>query len=298
MPGKPPKPIYVLHGPDEYLRRRYRQELTRRLLGPGEAEVALTDLDATAELSDVLDELRTAPLLASRRVVVIRNAGTFVTRYRKQLEAYVDNPSEAGSLILIVGTWPARARLAKRVTEVGETFDCSRPSESALPRWIAKAAGSNGKTVSPDAAAALAAWIGPDLARLASEIEKLCLYVAARKEIAVDDVAAVVAATAGPEPFALTNAIEAGDRRKALEALGAVMRVRGEEFRALGMIGWMLRSSLQGRTGYRQRRRPAPPAGADRTVRNFRHVLRADLALKTGADPLTTMQLLVTRLCD
>ena len=56
----------------------------------------------------------------------------------------------------------------------------------------------------------------------------------------------------------------------------------GEEFRVLGMIAWHLRRSA-GRTG--------GSAG------DFRTVLTADLALKTGAPPLATMQLLVARLC-
>ena len=187
--------------------------------------------------------------------------------------------------------------MTKRVAEVGEAFDCSSPAAGALPGWIAKAVAPRGKTIAADAARAMAVWIGPDLARLDSEIEKLCLYVGDREEISSADVAAVVTATAGPEPFALTNAIEAGDRRKALEALGSLLNVRGEEFRAMGMIGWMLRSSLQGKKGYRQPRRPAPAAGAAAAIRNFRHALRADLAMKSGADPLTTLQLLVTTLC-
>ncbi|HET6428775.1 MAG TPA: DNA polymerase III subunit delta [Phycisphaerae bacterium] len=294
MPDQPPKPVYVLHGTDGYLRRRCRADLLRRLLGPEEQDLAVTEFDADAELSEVLDELRTAPLLAGRRVVVIRDADAFVQRYRGKLKEYLEAPSRNGSLILIVATWDARAHLTKRVAEIGETFDCSSPPASRLPGWIAKASKERGKPITPDAAKALAAWVGADLAALDSEIEKLCLYAADRAEVTAEDVAAVVVASAGPEPFALTNAIEAGDRRGALEALGAMMTVRGEEFRALGMIGWMLRSALSGQSGYRGRRPPASPTAV---VRKFRHALRADLAMKSGANPLTTMQLLVSNLC-
>jgi len=295
MADQSPKPVYVLRGTDDYLRRRYRGDLIGRLLAPDQRDLALYDTTADAELSDVLDELRTAPLLAQRRVVVIRDADPFVKRYRKQLEAYLESPSGSGSLILIVSSWQSTTRLAKRVAEIGEVLDCSSPSAARLPRWIAKAVGSRSKAIAPEAAQALAGWVGADLARLDSEIEKLCLYVGDRPDVTVDDVAAVVAAATGPEPFALTNAIEAGDRRKALEALGALMTVRGEEFRTLGMIGWMLRSALSGKGGYRRQRRPPDSPAA--IVRKFRHALRADLAMKSGADPLTTMQLLVTKLC-
>ncbi len=131
----------------------------------------------------------------------------------------------------------------------------------------------------------LAEWIGADLARLDGEIRKLVLYVGDRKEISSADISAVAVATGGYEPFALTNAIGRRNTRKALTILAEMLTTRGEEIKTLGMLAWHVRKTLA------QAGRNAPAATKAR--RDTRKLLKADLAIKSGADSTTTMQLLV-----
>jgi len=285
MPDRPARPVYVLHGSDDYLRLHHRGRLVNELLGDAPTELAVRRFDPTAELADVLDELRTVPFLAPRRVVILTGADPFVTRHRAALEAYLGAPADRGSLILEVSNWQGRWRLAKIAAKVGEIVDCSPPRR--LGPHLATLARERGKRLAGRAGPLLAEWVGNDLARLDSEIEKLALYVGPREEITADDVAAVVAATAGPVAFALANALGARDLHAALTALGELMTSPGEEYRVLGLIAWHLRRS---RSGHGAR----PTA---RAARDARRVLSADLAIKTGAAPATTMELLVADLC-
>ena len=298
MAERPAKPVYVLHGSDDYLRRHHRRKIVQHLLGGAEPELALIDLDDSAQLSDVLDELRTVPVLAPRRVVVLHDADKFITRHRAAVEGYLADPADRGSLVLIVATWRKDTRLAKQAARVGEVIDCAPPRAAGLPRWVSRVAESRGRHVAPNAVALLVAWVGPDLARLESEIEKLALYVGARREITAQDVTAVVAAAAGPVAFALTNAIEARDAPGALGALDDLLAGPGQEYRVLGMLAWHLRASQSPKARrWPPRRRPganSPPAAV---AKDFRALLAADLAIKTGAEANTTMQLLVTGLC-
>lgn len=297
MSKKSPQPVYVLHGQDDYLRRQYRRSIVAELVGQEDPQLAVSNFDSSAGLSEVLDELRTSPLLASRRVVIVHDADDFVTRHRAALEKYLANPCTTASLILLVKSLRARDRLARLAGEIGEVMDCSGPDEGSLRGWILRMAKDRGKRISREAAGLLAAWVGPDLGRLDAEIEKLALYVGRRDEISAEDAAAAVAATAGPVPFALTNAIGAGDRQAALDALDSLLTRRGQEFQVLGLITWHLRKQLEGKPVRGPARGLPPRAQPVRVHRDFRQALRADLALKTGAEPLTTMQLLVTRLC-
>lgn len=299
MPQSPTKPVYVLHGQDDYLRRQRRAELTRRLTDRLQANLAVVNFDASAELADVLDELRTAPLLAARRIVILRDADKFIAEHAESFEKYLAAPPGTGVLIVITDSWPPKSpkgeagadsrkavkSLDRIVRKVGELIDCSAPSASSLPRWLASAAEAGGKRIAPQAARLLVEWIGPDLSRLDSEIRKLAIYVGSRSEITVEDVSAVAVATAGVEPFALTNAIGRRDTRKALTILAAMLTRRGEEIRTLGMLAWHVRKTLAaaGRNA----------AAAEKARRDTRKLLATDLAMKTGADPLTAMQVLV-----
>jgi len=311
------KPVYVLHGSDDFLLVEYRRRIVSGIIGLADPQTAVSRFDASASLADVLDELRTLPFLAPRRVVIVSDADAFVSAYREALEKYLSSPSATSSLILIVSSWPKNTRLAKLVAKIGEATDCSAPGARDLLGWLVKAAGKRGKKIDPAAAQLLLEWRGADLAGLNGEVEKLSIYVGDRPEISAQDAAALVTATAGPEAFALTNSITAGDTAGALKALAGSVTQRGEEFKTLGVIAWHLRRAMHvqqllakgisgaqacrsarvfGRHGEflaMLKRRPLSILQDD-----FRRLLAADLAMKTGTDPAGALQQLVVALCD
>ena len=311
------KPVYVLHGADAFLRDTHRREIIDALIGDADPQTCVTSFDATAELAEVLDELRTLPFLAPHRVVIVRDADAFVSANREALEQYLQSPVETSSLVLTVLSWPKTTRISKIVAKIGSVFQCAAPKYRQLNQWLAQAAAQRGKEIAPDAGQLLNEWIGEDLASLDSEIEKLSLFVGERRLITAADVAEVVTATAGPAAFALTNALTAGNAPAALKALSGMLTVRGEEFRVTGMIRWHLRKVLRGcqlaAAGDRPERAlspkiPPPQRNAflslmkRRSLRavqgDFRNLIRTDLGMKSGTPPLAALQELVILLCS
>ncbi|MHC4982349.1 MAG: DNA polymerase III subunit delta [Planctomycetota bacterium] len=307
------KPIYVLHGDDSFLRDAHRQEIIAEVIKDADPQLAITTFDADAELADVLDELRTVPFLAERRLVIIRDADPFVKSHRKPLEEYLNSPAATASLMLIVSKWDSKWRLARLVKKIGRYIDCSVSAKQSLVPWLEEAAAKRGKQISPDAAELLEGWIGKDRASLDAEIEKLSLFVGRRKQITIEDVSKLVTSTAGPSAYALTNAITAGDAVAALEALGGMLVIRGDEFKTLGMIAWHLRRALKAHRqiesgGKLDTRLPSSQVGPFREMlrrrgvgklhEDFRKLLRADLAMKSGAEPTAALQELVVGLCS
>ena len=308
--------VYVLHGDDAYLLDAQRREITDHIVGDADPQVCISNFDGSAELADVLDELRTLPFLAPRRLVIVRDADSFVTAHREALERFLQTPPSSATLMLLVAHWSPRTRLAKLVGTIGQSIDCSLSKTGSLPRWLSRAAGRRDKKLAPDAAALLAQWVGRDLAALDNEVEKLSLYVGDRPVIAMEDVCAVVTASAGPAAFDLTNAITVGDLAAALKALGGMLRRRGDEFKTLGMIAWHLRRAMLAKE-LLQAGRPArqalpfmPPGARNAFLAllnrrplsafrgDFRRLIRADLRMKSGAKPAAALQELVATLCS
>ncbi len=294
------KCIYVFCGSDAFLRDEHRRSIVLQVIADADPQIAVSRFDATAELAEVLDTLRTLPFLAPRRAVVISDADAFVSAYRQALEKYLQSPSESSTLILMVSSWPKNTRLAKRVAEIGEVMDCSVGDERKAATWLRKAAAQRNKTIDPGAIALLLQWRGTDLATLSGEIEKLTLYVGDRASIDAEDVSKLVVATTGPEAFALTNALAAGETAAALQALAGAVRRRGEEYKTLGMIGWHMRKALKvrqlldaGVSDAQACRRPMKMLRKD-----FRRLLATDLAVKTGAEASIALQQLVASLCN
>jgi len=308
--------VYVLHGDDAYLLDAHRREITNHVVGDADPQVCISSFDASAELADVLDELRTLPFLAPRRLVIVRDADSFVTAHRQALERFLQAPPSSATLLLLVAHWNARTRLAKLIGKIGHVTDCSLPATTGLPRWLAQAAKRRGKKLAPDAAALLAEWVGRDLAALNNEMEKLSLYAGDRAAITIEDVCAVVTASAGPAAFDLTNAITAADLPAALKALGGMLRKRGDEFKTLGMVAWHLRRAmlakelLQAGQSPRQALPPMPPHARNAFLAllnrrslsafrlDFRRLIRADLRMKSGAKPAAALQELLASLCS
>jgi len=318
VPSDEVKCVYVLYGNDAFLRDTHRQEIILRVIGDSDPQTCVAAYDATAELAAVLDDLRTLPFLAPRRAVIVRDADAFVSAHRSALEKYLAAPVETACLILMVSSWPKNTRLHKVVAKIGEAIECSLPGHSNLRHWISQAAKRRGKKVAPDAAELLGEWIGRDLAGIDSELEKLSLFVDKRETITLADVSAVVTATAGPAAFALADALTTSDAGAALSALRGMMTTRGEEFRILGMVAWHLRRALQAqqmvaagqnaeavvrtiRMPYEKKsaftallkRRPLSRLQAD-----FRRLIQADRAMKTGTDAMAALQQLVVGLCQ
>lgn len=309
------KPVYVLYGTDAFLRDAHRQEIIAGLIGDADPQTCVANYDADAELAAVLDDLRTLPFLASQRVVIVRDADAFITAYRPQIETYVETPVETASLILIVSSWPKNTRLFKLVDRVGAAVDCAPAEKGNVRGWLTDAADRRGKKLANDAAELLGEWVGLDRASLDGEIEKLSLYVGDRDTITLADVSALVTSTAGPAPFALSDALTAMDMRAALTALGQMLTVRGDEFKSLGMIAWHLRrivkvhqliaggKSLDAakksvRVFHPQLGRLLKQRPMAKLTGDFRKLLQADRAMKTGANPTTALQQLVVSLCS
>src|SRR5215216_3638960 len=84
------KPVYALVGSDAFLQLQKLGEVLKQL--PADAQ--RTDVDGErAELAAVLDDLRSFAMFGGGKVVVVRSAEAFISRFREQLEEYCACPS-------------------------------------------------------------------------------------------------------------------------------------------------------------------------------------------------------------
>src|SRR5436309_2019858 len=120
-------PLYVLHGDEDFLKRQVLQALRKRVFGGEEEEFGFSSQPGDkATFAGVHDELATLPLLCPRRLVMVDNADTFVTKHRPLLEKYAAEPIGQATLVLDVKTWPANTKLAKLV-DSKSTIVCKAP---------------------------------------------------------------------------------------------------------------------------------------------------------------------------
>jgi DNA polymerase-3 subunit delta len=313
-----PQPVYVLHGDERFLKRRVLDALRTLALGADDAFGPSVFAGDKVAYSAVAGELATLPFLSPRRLVVVENADTFVTRERPKLEKYVAAPPATGVLVLDVQTWPANTRLAKLVPDEA-TVVCKPPAESRLPEWCVQwCAARHGKQLTAAAARLLVELVGAEMGRLDQELEKLAVYVGDAKRVGEEDVDTLVGASRAETTWKVFDLIGDG---KAGEALALVDRLfeQGEDpFRLLGAFSMQLRRLAQAaRLTAQGAALPAaleqvgvPPfgrAGAEKQMRwlgrrrlnrLYEWLLQTDLGLKgmSQLPPRTLLERLVVQL--
>ena len=105
---------------------------SRKLLGllrQAPAEIQKIELDGErAEPADVFDELRSFAMFGGGKIVILRNAEAFITRYREAIENYVASPSDSATLILRLTSLPANQRIYKLIDKLGGDREMRSPT--------------------------------------------------------------------------------------------------------------------------------------------------------------------------
>lgn len=182
-------------------------------------------------LSEILVLARSLPFMAKRRVVVVREPGFFAAGARKkglitaeEEQALLDfcaAPNPDSLLIFRYTTEDAPAAFLKKLIAACDATQCQQPKGRDVAPWLRAEAKKIGKSFTPQALAMLEELAPQDgTLLLASELEKLQLYLTDRDDalITEEDVAAIVTPSPTHTIFNLTDAVVEGRTAAALAA--------------------------------------------------------------------------------
>ncbi|MCC6239167.1 MAG: DNA polymerase III subunit delta [Phycisphaerales bacterium] len=233
------KPVQALVGSDAFLQLREVENIASKL-APQTQRVQFDG--ESAEISEVLDELRSFAMFGSdSKIVIVRNGDELIARGRAALEKYVENPSPSGVLILRLNSLKKTERIAKLIEKNGQIVLCDPPRYGALPAWIIQhARAAHQLTMEPAAAQLLAEMLGDNLGRIDNELAKLALKVQGDR-VLVRDVEGDTAFQREQEMWDLTNAMATGQTTEALRRWRRLVQLDSSaEFRATTWISMWL----------------------------------------------------------
>jgi DNA polymerase-3 subunit delta len=226
-------PVYAVVGDDALLAGEATAAIVDGLSGQEPQRIDVEGPRAT--LADVLDELRSFAMFGGHKLVVVREADEFITKFRQALEAYVAEPSDSGTLVLRCRSLPANQKIAKLIVKHGQLVKCEPPSDRALPKWINDRAEHHGVDLARDAADLLANLIGNDLGRIDNELAKLALVATGR--VTADVVASGVAFQREQQMWHMTDALTGGDIESAVRRWRQLMT--GDSSAAFRGVTWL-----------------------------------------------------------
>jgi DNA polymerase-3 subunit delta len=214
---------YYITGEDDFQKEDAISQLLEAGLDPGTRDFNLDvrrGPEIDAENLSVL--LSTPPMMATRRVVLIRDVSALKRDARKALDEYLRDP--APDLLLIM-TCASGSKDDAALSAASTTLEFDALTGDRVPKWIAHYAQSEvGVKISEGAIELLQAAVGSDLHQLAGEIDKLASYVAGREgEIGEDAVAAVVGVRRGETQADLLDAVADRNAARALELIPHIL---------------------------------------------------------------------------
>ncbi|MCX6542807.1 MAG: DNA polymerase III subunit delta [Acidobacteria bacterium] len=315
------QPVYLLIGPDDEVKTR----LVARLAETVEEDLRAFNFDkvypaeqrdeARRQFWNLMQLVRTLPLMAPRRIVVVAHAERLMPIFKQTdddvpgdgadrsgkrgkkglpkaageaeleaLEQYLLSPSPETALVFVAG--PELKRNLKPVVLIEKhatVVDCDPLSDAGdAAAWVKAEAAKEGIRIEPGAVMLLARLSGGDITRLRAEFERALLFASGDGLMTEAAVQEVASAPTTQDPWAMTNAIGSGDARGALREL-ALKFDQGEiPVMILGQLGWFTRTKL----------------ASARVGRGVDALFRTDLALKTTRqDPRVLLERLVVELC-
>ena len=269
------RPGYILVGDEVFLYDRCRRGVLATLVPPDLRDFCLHDLDlADTSIFEILDRAQTPSLMAPFQVFFIRGLKALYTRGAKKdefaaIDAYFRSPNPQALILFVADHLRIPTDLRKmdmqdkdRFERIRETLgdwcgmvELARVEESDAIRWVAESAASRNVKFDPDAARQLVDALGADMMLIASEFEKLLLYVSApanatdtiaRNHVTLGDVETMVLAAKQRSLYELTDAISQHDRPRALALLHGLLNASdGGEDAAIGHLYMLARTFRQ-----------------------------------------------------
>jgi DNA polymerase-3 subunit delta len=202
------RPGFVLIGDEVFLYDRCRKAVLATFVPEDTRDFCLHDLDlADTNIYEVLDRAQTPSLMAPFQVFFVRNLKTLYGRGSKKeefaaIDSYFRSPNPSALILFVADHVRIPTDLRKmdyqdkeRYERIRETLgdwcgfvELARVEESDAIKWVTTTAESRGVKFDPNAARELVDSLGADMMLIASEFEKLLLYVSAPDGPSLNDV--------------------------------------------------------------------------------------------------------------
>ena len=313
-------PLYLLVGPERYLRRTAVQSIT---------DVALSDTlirefnDASFSL--LTDSVRSAiaaaeqlPMMSERRVVRVRDFARLRDADEDMLIAYLSNPSPSTVMIFSADDLDKRKKSTKALLDACTVVDFSPLKDSEAKAWARSYLKSLKSAADDQVLSEIVNLVGTDVQTLSNELDKLASAAVDTARITSELVDGLIGRTRELSNFELGDHLLSNNRKRALETLYRLLDDGAEPVMLIGLIAGnfhrlALGKQLMARGGREevfrnvsmpQFKRDAyittlQKSDAKKLARAIQLTAAADLAIKTSqATPRLQLEMLVCELAS
>jgi DNA polymerase-3 subunit delta len=210
--------VWLVEGDDPTLVAEGIRGVVDELVGDADRSLVVEDFQGDEiDLGVVADACQTAPFLAERRVVVVRDVGRFSTDELAPLLAYLDAPIDTTALVLGAGGGRLAAKLVAAVKARGHVTSTAVGRDTRS--WVHERIRRSSLRLDGAAEALLEAHLGADLSRLSGVLDVLGAVYGDGARLGPDEVTPYLGEAGSVAPWDLTDAVDDGNNEVAIGAL-------------------------------------------------------------------------------
>ena len=229
------KQVYLLYGEEDYLKKQYRERLTKALLPEGDTMNFARYEGKGVDVKEVIDLSETMPFFANRRLIVFENTGFFKSA-GAELADYIKEMPDTTYYLFVESEVDKRSKLYKSVQAKGRAVELGVQDEGTLKRWIAGKMRDEKKQISEQSIVYFLGKVGTDMENITKDLEKLFCYTLDRETITREDVDAVCVTQISNHIFDMVNAVTEKKQRRALELYYELLALKEPPMRILFLM--------------------------------------------------------------
>ena len=216
-------PVVLVDGDDPTLVSEALAKAVDELVGGGDRELMVEDYrEEGVDLAAVADSCATPPFLAERRVVILRDAGRFLTEEVAPLLAYLEDPLPSTALVLGAGEGQIAPKLLAAVKAKGHVVS-TKVTQRESADWIRSRLRSAPVKLDAEAEQVVRKHFGEDVSRVGSLLEILAAAYGEDARVGAADLEPYLGEAGSVAPWDFTDAIDAGRTEDALAYLHRLM---------------------------------------------------------------------------
>lgn len=239
-----PRPLYVFHGEETYLKEYYLRQLKKQLIPAGLEQFNFHPVPGKeCSLRRLREEVDCLPVMSERTLVTVTDFDLYggAAGDREELCALLSDLPEDCCLVFFYDllSFKADARMKKLTAVLKEkalVVDFARQEPSDLKDWIARRFKALGHEIAPRESGYLLEQCGDLMQDLATEIEKVGAYAPGR-QITRADIDAVVIPQLDAAVFQMTDALSRGDFDASASVLDSLLSAREPAIMILSVMG-------------------------------------------------------------
>ena len=213
------KPVYILHGEESYYIDELVTSFEKWVLTEEEKNFNLSILyGKEIEFKQVLDAAKQFPMMAERRLVIVKEAQELKTL--ENLVTYFERP--VPSTVLVIAhkhkSLDKRKKWVKTLENAANAliFESNKIKDNQLNNWISNYIQEHRYKAEPQVVEVLAQSLGNDLGKISNELDKLFINVPPSQPITSQLVQQYIGISKDYNVFELQSALGRKDATKAL----------------------------------------------------------------------------------